>query len=321
MRRLTLTTAAIAAALALASCGGTEEGNAEGTTDGAASSEASSQLPAGDEMPAVEGEFGAQPEITFPETGAPADLRVEVLSEGDGDEVQAGDYVLANYHGRVWGGTEPFDDSFSRPWESNGLPIFSLNQVVDGWKEGLPGTHVGDRVLLSIPSEMGYPEGNPQAGINPGDALVFVVDVLGRYGQDEAYSQADAKDTGEIANLPVTVEGALGSQPTISVIEGSPEPTEVTTTVIAEGNGPAIAEGGVAVVAYSIVAWDNTPGGDSWSNGAPQAVPIPAGTVFDSLVGTPAGSRAVIQMPPSDGTPSAAAVVEVLDFIPMTATE
>ena len=39
---------------------------------------------------------------------------------------------------------------------------------------------VGSRVLLSIPSELGYGKrGVPQAGIKGGDTLVFVTEILG----------------------------------------------------------------------------------------------------------------------------------------------
>ena len=42
------------------------------------------------------------------------------------------------------------------------------------------GQRVGSRVLLSIPSELGYGDrGVPQAGIKGGDTLVFVTEILG----------------------------------------------------------------------------------------------------------------------------------------------
>lgn len=323
MRRLTLTTAAVAAALALASCGGAEETPTDG---GATSSETGTtegdapegDAPAGDEMPAVDGEFGAQPTLTFPETGAPAELRTEILSEGDGAEVGEGDYIVANYIGQVWGADAPFNDSWGM-----GSPIgFSLNQVIDGWKEGIPGASVGDRVLLSIPSDKAYGEqGQPSGGIEPNADLVFVIDVLGTYPADSWFSQADAKDTGAIANLPVTVDGALGEQPTISVVEGAPEPTEMSGTVIAEGTGEPVGENGLIVLALSMVDWANTPGGDSWSSGRLEAIPVGQGMVFDSLVGAPTGSRAVMQMPAANDMPAVAAVVDVIDFIPTDTAE
>lgn len=102
------------------------------------------------------------------------------------------------------------------------------------------------------------------------------------------------------------------------MIEGSPEPTEMTGTVIAEGTGEPVEEAGLVVVSFSLVGWDNTPGGDSWSNGSLETVPLGRGTAFDTLIGAPVGSRVVILIPAANGQPSIAAVVEVLDFIPAT---
>src|SRR5690606_41575264 len=56
---------------------------------------------AGEELPAVEGGYGDEPTITFPESGAPAELQSEVLQEGDGTEVGADDFVVADYHGQI----------------------------------------------------------------------------------------------------------------------------------------------------------------------------------------------------------------------------
>lgn len=223
MRRLTLPLA-LAAALALAGCGGGAQpadpsgGTSSAVEETTAAEETPSAedttpaAPAGDELPSVEGGFGEQPSLTFPASGAPGELRVETISAGEGAEVGEGDYIIADYIGQVWGAEAPFNDS----WDM-GAPIgFSLNGVIPGWSEGIPGAHVGDRLLLSIPSDMGYGDaGQPAAGINGGDTLVFVIDVLGTYPEGNWFGQADAKDTGAIATLPVTVTGALGTQPSI----------------------------------------------------------------------------------------------------------
>ena len=54
-----------------------------------------------------------------------------------------------------------------------------IGMVIRGWDEGLIGIREGSRVVLSIPSELGYGDaGVPQAGIGGGDTLVFVTDVV-----------------------------------------------------------------------------------------------------------------------------------------------
>ena len=128
-------------------------------------------------MPTVEGAKGAKPVLAFPEGEAPEGLQVQVLDAGDGQVVEAGDTIVANYLGQIWGG-DVFDNSYDR-----GQPLdfqIGVGAVIRGWDDGLVGQRVGSRVLLSIPSELGYGKrGVPQAGIKGGDTLVFVTEILG----------------------------------------------------------------------------------------------------------------------------------------------
>ena len=88
-----------------------------------------------------------------------------------------GDTIVANYLGQIWGG-DVFDNSYDR-----GQPLnfqVGVGMVIRGWDDGLVGQRVGSRLLLSIPSELGYGDrGVPQAGIRGGDTLVFVTEILG----------------------------------------------------------------------------------------------------------------------------------------------
>jgi len=55
-----------------------------------------------------------------------------------------------------------------------------VGMVIAGWDQSLVGQKIGTRLLVSIPSALGYGDrGVPQAGIRGGDTLVFVVDVVG----------------------------------------------------------------------------------------------------------------------------------------------
>ena len=44
--------------------------------------------------------------------------------------------------------------------------------------DGIPGMQVGERRVLVIPSDLAYGD-NPPPGIEPGETLVFVVELLG----------------------------------------------------------------------------------------------------------------------------------------------
>lgn len=128
-------------------------------------------------MPTVDGARGAKPTLTFPGPEAPEGLQVQVLDAGDGKVVEAGDTVVCHYLGQTWNG-RVFDNSYDR-----GQPFnfqVGVGMVIRGWDDGLIGQRVGSRVILSIPSELGYgSRGVPQAGIKGGDTLVFVTEILG----------------------------------------------------------------------------------------------------------------------------------------------
>ncbi|GHS87782.1 peptidyl-prolyl cis-trans isomerase [Actinomycetota bacterium] len=129
------------------------------------------------QLPEATGSFGEKPTLTFPDAAAPAELEVLVLARGDGELVEAGDDLEVHYLGQVWGGGV-FDNSYDRG-SSISFPI-GVGAVIGGWDEGLVGQQIGSRVLLSIPSHLGYGDrGAPQAGIRGGDTLVFVVDIVG----------------------------------------------------------------------------------------------------------------------------------------------
>ncbi|AYD90379.1 FKBP-type peptidyl-prolyl cis-trans isomerase [Actinomyces sp. 2119] len=128
-------------------------------------------------MPSVGGAKGTRPSLTFPGPQAPEGLQVQVVDAGDGRVVEPGDTIACHYLGQVWDG-KVFDSSYDR-----GQPLsfqVGTGMVIRGWDDALVGQRVGSRVLLSIPSELGYGDrGVPQAGIRGGDTLVFVTEILG----------------------------------------------------------------------------------------------------------------------------------------------
>ncbi|WP_420112556.1 FKBP-type peptidyl-prolyl cis-trans isomerase [Pseudactinotalea sp.] len=267
--------------------------------------------------------MGDAPVFTWPDACAPEGLQVEVLSEGDGREVVSGAAVLANYAGFVWGSDEPFDSSYDRGSPS----LFSLEQVVAGWSQGIPGSTAGSRLLISIPPDLGYgPQGgNEAAGIGPTDTIVFVVDVVDTYDAASA-GQADATPL-EASDLPVSLEGDLGAAATLSIDADAPEPTEPAVYRVADGTGEPVAVGQTVAVNYTVSFWDGTSLETSWSPGhgedqaadeaesaaaGPLLAPLGQGTIFDLLEGVPVGSRVVLVAPAADGSPAIGLVADVL---------
>lgn len=128
-------------------------------------------------LPTASGVFGDKPTLTFPTGPAPTGLEVVVLHDGEGPAVAAGDTVVVNYLGQVWGGAV-FDSSYDRG-ETIAFPI-GMGFVIAGWDEALVGQPIGSRLLLGVPAAKGYGDrGVPQVGIAGGDILVFVIDVVG----------------------------------------------------------------------------------------------------------------------------------------------
>lgn len=126
-------------------------------------------------LPTVELDEDGRPTVTIPESDPPAELTVGVLQKGDGEVVEETDTVVVQYQGVNWRTGEVFDESWARGEPST----FPLSSLVPGFTQGVAGQTVGSQVIISIPSELGYATGNDGAGIEVGDTIVFVVDILG----------------------------------------------------------------------------------------------------------------------------------------------
>ncbi|MGD9484361.1 FKBP-type peptidyl-prolyl cis-trans isomerase [Streptomyces sp. TRM70308] len=116
---------------------------------------------------------GKAPTIEVPDAEPPKELASAYVIEGDGPEVKESDAVLVQYKGVLWDNGEEFDSTYAR----DQITQFRLDQVVQGWSQGLTGKKAGSRVMIVIPPELGYgEEGSP--GIPGGATLVFSVDIL-----------------------------------------------------------------------------------------------------------------------------------------------
>jgi len=126
-------------------------------------------------LPTVELADDGRPTVTIPDADPPAELQVAVLKEGDGEVVPDPANVTVQYQGTNWRTGEVFDESWGR-----GTPTpFSTDQVVSGFATAMIGQKVGSQVLVVIPPAEGYgTAGQPSAGIEPTDTLVFVIDIL-----------------------------------------------------------------------------------------------------------------------------------------------
>ena len=105
-----------------------------------------------------------------------AELKIEDLVVGTGDEAKKGKTVQVHYTGWLTDGKK-FDSSKDR-----GQPFqFPLGRghVIQGWDQGVEGMKVGGKRKLTIPPELGY-GAQGAGGVIPANAtLVFEVELLG----------------------------------------------------------------------------------------------------------------------------------------------
>jgi FKBP-type peptidyl-prolyl cis-trans isomerase len=103
------------------------------------------------------------------------ELVIEKLVEGNGALAQTGCPVAVHYTGWLTDGTK-FDSSVDA-----GEPfIFVLGEgaVIQGWDEGVATMRVGDKVKMTIPSDLAYGVNGYPGAIPPNATLVFEVELL-----------------------------------------------------------------------------------------------------------------------------------------------
>jgi peptidylprolyl isomerase len=118
-----------------------------------------------------------KPDVSIPDSEPPADLVIDDIVVGDGDEASAGSAVEVHYVGVAWSNGEQFDAS----WDRGDTFSFHLGagQVIEGWDTGVQGMRVGGQRRLTLPPHVAYGPRGAGGVIGPNETLVFVVDLVG----------------------------------------------------------------------------------------------------------------------------------------------
>nr|WP_253851526.1 FKBP-type peptidyl-prolyl cis-trans isomerase [Mycobacterium sp. 1423905.2] len=104
--------------------------------------------------------------------------QVHTLQAGNGPIVSNIARVSVCYMGVNGRDGSIFDNSYER-----GAPVdFPLTGVITGFQKAIAGQKVGSTVGVAMTPADGYPEGQPSAGIRPGDSLVFAIKILSAAG-------------------------------------------------------------------------------------------------------------------------------------------
>lgn len=95
-------------------------------------------------------------------------LYYQVITAGTGSSPSANSVITVNYNGKLLDGTT---------FDSGNLANTSLTSLIKGWQIGIPHLKVGGRILLLIPSGLGY--GTSAAGSIPANSVtVFTIDLI-----------------------------------------------------------------------------------------------------------------------------------------------
>lgn len=249
-----------------------------------------------DGLPAVTGSAGEKPKVAKGEGKPPKELKVKVIKEGNGPKVKKGDALNADYLGQTWKGSD-FDNS----WDRGQPATFEIGtgKVIKGWDEGLVGQKVGSRVELVIPPDKGY-GAQAQAKIPANSTLVFVVDLKKIVPTKPDGKPVPQKD----ANLPQVGTNTDGTAPKVTVPKGKDAPKKVVAQPVLQGTGKTVGTTDTVLAHYSVVLWkDSKPGGDTWSQGGPQEVPVAQMPGWkEGLKGQKVGSRVMLVVPKSELT-------------------
>ncbi len=102
------------------------------------------------------------------------ELQIIDTVEGSGDECPKWATITAHYTGALCQDGTIFQSSHDM-----GKPItFSLEQVIEGWQDGVPGMKVGGTRRLIIPAAMAYGPASPSKNIPKNSDLVFDIELV-----------------------------------------------------------------------------------------------------------------------------------------------
>ena len=292
---------------ALAACGGDSgKGDDKDSKSESSPTTASASADAGatGELSEVtfSGEVGESLSATWHSTiDTPESTTVTTLVEGDGDEVAAGDTVSTYLY--LGDGTTK-KDVYSD--YDNGAPesIPNNDQVGEVFTKLFAGATYGSRVVaVTTPTELFGSAGENQLGVDPGDSLVVVADLVEKAAVAPTPTDDKAHDASPDTQPKVVEEKG---KPTGLDFSGVAEPaldTPVQRVVLKEGTGPAVKASDTVTVNYLGATYQAKSPFDESYSGEPLTSSL-SGLIQGwsiGLTGVKVGSRVLLQIPPSYG--------------------
>jgi len=243
----------------------------------------------------ISGDVGKAPKVTWDGQVAPEEIETEVVSEGDGEVIEAGDGALAH----IWIGNGYTEDEAYSSYESM-APQLLVGEVSEPFQKALEGHKVGSRVAVAATAEDAFGEsGNPQLGIGNKDGVVFVVDLMARVGDEPA---GEEREAAKWAPSLIETDGIITG---LDFADANKPSKNLLDTTLIKGEGPVVESGQTIAVNYLGQVYDaKEPFDESYSKD-PTSFPIGLGQVVPgwdkALVGQTVGSRVILSIPPADG--------------------
>ena len=98
-------------------------------------------------------------------------LRYFIIAEGNGSRPTTDSTVNVKYRGTLMNDNSLFDES------NEGIDL-QLSFVIDGWKIGIPLIREGGKIMLYIPSQLGYGCNGSGTSIPSNANLIFEVELI-----------------------------------------------------------------------------------------------------------------------------------------------
>ena len=288
--------------LALTACGSSSTPEAT-STDGAAADTAYSECTASGDVSDgidVSGDFGTVPTVDFAEPLEPATTQRTVAIEGSGETKASGGSLVATSLSVYNGTTGAVVQETTYATDGSSETVTVGDTFLPGLVRAVNCSVEGDRIVaVSTTADAFGDTGASSIGIEAGDSVVFVIDVL---SVTNLADRADGVDQPAVDGLP-TVDLADDGTPTITIPDAD-APTELQIATLKLGDGAVVADGDTVSVEYTGVIWGSGETFDSsWTTVGPvtfvtsQVVP----GFGAALVGQTVGSQVLAVLPPAEG--------------------
>ena len=302
MNRFAIVTIASSLVLALAGCAA----DAEVTDNPETSASSDGCAPGGAEVEsiAIDGAFGESPTVTFDFPLEVGTTQRAVVIAGEGQEVATGDDLMVDYALYNAATGDVIEESGYSEVSPTVLTLDTANPNFVGLSLSMACSTVGSRIAGLIPPIQAFGlEGAPEFGLEAGEALLFIVDIIEiKPPAEPALDRLEGEAELPPAGFPSVTYDDSGA-PTVEIPEGD-VPTDFAFATVIEGDGALVGGGDVVIVHYHGVNWNTGEVFDSsWERGEPAS--FPTGGVIpgfrDGLIGQTVGSRVLIIIPPEMG--------------------